>query len=146
MDEALALASDAYVGVGVLDFGAGGAGADAGHDLRSYVVCETEALIDEILDVDAVAPEGNRGGGGHVAPVWVGPLRSSSAKTAYIRQCKQQRQRDRQFEEAKQSGLALEQAWNSMRSRAGDQINVQKELGFQPNQFLDSHVLRSAYM
>ena len=33
-----------------------------------------------------------------------------------------------------------------MRSRAGDQINVQKELGFQPNEFLDSHVLRSAYM
>jgi hypothetical protein len=33
-----------------------------------------------------------------------------------------------------------------MRSRGGDQINAEKEKHFQPNQFLDSHVLRSAYM
>ena len=77
----------------VVDAAADGLGAaDAadieGWDVRSYLVLEAEELILDMSEELIQDGDGDK----RAAPVWIGDLRRGSAKTAYMRLCKEKLQ------------------------------------------------------
>ena len=78
--------------------------------------------------------------------VWTGALRRGEQKAQYMRECRDKLIEQRETAKMEAAKAALEGAWNQERHRQGDKVLSEITSHFQPNQFDEASVLRTACM